>query len=110
MSDKRQFAKTDRTTLTRRPHRGLYDRELIYQILDESYICNVAYVHKGSPMVLPTGYRAHGRLHLYSRVEQEHHAECRPKWAGSECSCHIAGRDSSWPALSTIMRSTTEPS
>ncbi|MFV0295258.1 MAG: pyridoxamine 5'-phosphate oxidase family protein [Hyphomicrobiaceae bacterium] len=56
MPDDHQFPQTDRTKLTRRPHRGIYDREMIYKILDEDYMCNVAYVHNGSPMVLPTGY------------------------------------------------------
>ena len=62
MSNETQLAITDRTTLKRRPHRGIYDRDVIYGILDEGYICNVAYVHNGSPMVLPTGY---GRMGDY---------------------------------------------
>ncbi|WP_120499591.1 pyridoxamine 5'-phosphate oxidase family protein [Roseovarius sp. EL26] len=56
MSHATQIPVTDRTKLTRRPHRGIYDREAVHAILDESFMCNVAYLHKGSPMVLPTGY------------------------------------------------------
>ncbi|HEV2604607.1 MAG TPA: pyridoxamine 5'-phosphate oxidase family protein [Microvirga sp.] len=50
------FAPTPRTTLKRRPNRGLYDRALIHSILDDGFMCMVAYVHEGTPMVLPTGY------------------------------------------------------
>ena len=58
------FVPTDRTKLKRRPHRGIYDREVIHSILDEGFMCMVAYVHDGTPIVLPTGY---GRIgdHLY---------------------------------------------
>lgn len=53
---------TDRTTLKRRPHRGIYEKDAIRAILDEGFMCNVAYVHEGAPRVLPTGY---GRIDDY---------------------------------------------
>lgn len=56
MNQQNVLPTTDRTKLTRRPHRGIYDRDAIHKILDESFMCNVAYVHNGTPMVLPTGY------------------------------------------------------
>ena len=60
--NKTNFPKTPRTKLTRRPHRGIYDRETINLILDEGFMCMVAYVNEGSPMVLPTSY---GRIDDY---------------------------------------------
>lgn len=50
------FPKTERTTLKRLPKRGVYDRELIYGILDEGFICHVGFVVDGRPFVIPTGY------------------------------------------------------
>ena len=38
------FQPTERTTLKRLPKRGVYDRDLVYQILDEGFICHVGFV------------------------------------------------------------------
>lgn len=48
------IARTQRTTLRRRPARGSYDRELVNAILDEALICHVGFVVDGQPFVLPT--------------------------------------------------------
>jgi nitroimidazol reductase NimA-like FMN-containing flavoprotein (pyridoxamine 5'-phosphate oxidase superfamily) len=53
------FAPTERTTVKRLPKRGNYERETIYQILDEGFVCHVGFVVDGRPFVIPTGY---GRL------------------------------------------------
>jgi len=50
------FPRTERTTLKRLAKRGVYDRELVYQILDEGFICHVSFVVDGQPFVIPTGY------------------------------------------------------
>ena len=50
------FEKTERTTLKRLPARGVYDRELVYRILDEGLICHVGFAIEGRPFVIPTGY------------------------------------------------------
>jgi nitroimidazol reductase NimA-like FMN-containing flavoprotein (pyridoxamine 5'-phosphate oxidase superfamily) len=50
------FPKTERTTLRRLPKRGLYDRDLVYDILDEGFICHVSFADDGQPFVIPTGY------------------------------------------------------
>jgi hypothetical protein len=50
------FDPTPRTTLKRLPKRGVFDREAVYQILDEAFICHVSFVVDGQPFVLPTGY------------------------------------------------------
>ena len=50
------FPRTQRTTLKRLPKRGVYDRELVYRILDEGFICHVSFAVEGQPFVIPTGY------------------------------------------------------
>lgn len=47
---------TGRTALKRLPQRGSYDRSLIYEILDEGFVCHVGFVIDGQPRVIPTGY------------------------------------------------------
>ena len=60
------FSRTDRTTLKRLPARGVYDRELVYQILDEGFICHVGFAAGGQPFVIPTSYaRAEDRLFIH---------------------------------------------
>ena len=50
------FPQTERTTLKRLPKRGVYDRALVYEILDEGFICHVSFAVDGQPFVIPTGY------------------------------------------------------
>ncbi len=47
---------TARTTVRRLPKRGVYDKETIYSILDEGFVCHVGFVVDGQPFVIPTGY------------------------------------------------------
>ena len=50
------FPQTERTALKRLPKRGVYDRRLVYGILDEGFICHVGFAVEGQPFVIPTGY------------------------------------------------------
>lgn len=60
------FPKTKRTTLKRLPKRGLYDRNSVYAILDEGFICHVGFVVDDRPVVIPTGYaRVEDRLYIH---------------------------------------------
>jgi nitroimidazol reductase NimA-like FMN-containing flavoprotein (pyridoxamine 5'-phosphate oxidase superfamily) len=60
------FQPTERTTLKRLPKRAVYDRELVYQILDEGFICHVGFVIDGRPFVIPTGYaRVEDKLYIH---------------------------------------------
>ncbi len=45
---------TERTRVVREAHRGAYDRETIYKILDEAYVCHVGFATDGQPFVIPT--------------------------------------------------------
>ena len=57
---------TERTTLKRLPKRGEFDRECVYEILDEAFICHVGFVANGQPFVIPTGYaRIEDRLYIH---------------------------------------------
>jgi len=61
-----EFPKTERTTLKRLPKRGIYDRELVYGILDEGFICHVGFAVDGRTFVIPTGYaRVDDRLYIH---------------------------------------------
>src|SRR6266478_3354993 len=51
-----QFTPTERTKIRRKPDRGSYDRELIYSILDEAFVCHIAFIAYGLPFVVPTNY------------------------------------------------------
>jgi nitroimidazol reductase NimA-like FMN-containing flavoprotein (pyridoxamine 5'-phosphate oxidase superfamily) len=49
-----------RTRVVREPERGVYDREVLYRILDEGFICHVGFVVDGQPFVIPTSYGRSG--------------------------------------------------
>ena len=47
---------TPRPRVVREAHRGVYDRETAYQILDEGFLCHVGFAVEGQPFVIPTLY------------------------------------------------------
>jgi nitroimidazol reductase NimA-like FMN-containing flavoprotein (pyridoxamine 5'-phosphate oxidase superfamily) len=51
---------TERTRVVREAQRGVYDRESIYKILDEGFVCHVGFSVDGQPYVIPT---------LFARVD-----------------------------------------
>jgi nitroimidazol reductase NimA-like FMN-containing flavoprotein (pyridoxamine 5'-phosphate oxidase superfamily) len=62
----KSFAPTEQTTLKRLPQRGSYDRELVYQILDEGFVCHVGFAVDGQPFVIPTAYgRVGDKLYIH---------------------------------------------
>ena len=48
------FSPTERTRVVRESQRGSYDRETIYKILDEAFVCHVGFSADGQPYVIPT--------------------------------------------------------
>ena len=63
------FTPTERTKVRRKPDRGSYDRELIYSILDEAFVCHVGFIADGMPIVVPTNYvRVGDKLFLHGSV------------------------------------------
>ena len=55
-----QSVPTERTQVKRLPDRGAYDREIIYRILDDAFVCHVGFVVEGQPYVIPTNYGRSG--------------------------------------------------
>lgn len=51
---------TARTRVVREAHRGVYDRETAYRILDEGFLCHIGFVADGQPYVIPTSYGRSG--------------------------------------------------
>ena len=47
---------SDRTRVVREPQRAVYDREMIYKILDEGFVCHVGFTLDGQTFVIPTMY------------------------------------------------------
>jgi uncharacterized protein len=54
------YTPTARTRVVREAERGVYDRETVYRILDEGFICHVGFVMDGQPFVIPTAYGRSG--------------------------------------------------
>jgi len=55
-----------RTTVRRKPERGIYDAPTIEAILDAGFVCHAGFVEDGQPFVIPTLYaRVENRLYLH---------------------------------------------
>jgi uncharacterized protein len=50
------YQPTSRTKVRRLPERGSYDEASVHAILDEGFICHVAFTIDGQPYALPTAY------------------------------------------------------
>jgi nitroimidazol reductase NimA-like FMN-containing flavoprotein (pyridoxamine 5'-phosphate oxidase superfamily) len=60
------FTPTERTQVKRLPKRGAYDRETVFKILDEAFVCHVGFVVDGQPYVIPTNFGRSGEtLYLH---------------------------------------------
>lgn len=61
---------TIKTKISRLPKRGSYDPEVIHEILDEGFICNIAYSANDQPFIIPTGYcRIGDKLYIHGSVK-----------------------------------------
>jgi uncharacterized protein len=49
-------AMSERTRIMREPQRAVYDREVIYKILDEGFVCHMGFTADGQTYVIPTMY------------------------------------------------------
>jgi nitroimidazol reductase NimA-like FMN-containing flavoprotein (pyridoxamine 5'-phosphate oxidase superfamily) len=57
---------SDRTRVVREPQRAIYDREIIYKILDEGFVCHVGFTLDGQTFVIPTMYaRVHDAVYFH---------------------------------------------
>src|ERR1700720_1850566 len=82
------FTPTERTRVVREPHRGAYDRETIYKILDEGFVCHVGFSTDGQPFVIPT---------LYARVADSIY------FHGSAASRMLPGATAGIPVCITVI-------
>ena len=55
MNDK-VFKKTTLNTVKRLPKRGYYDKETIFGILDQHFVCHLSWVVDDQPFLIPTAY------------------------------------------------------
>jgi nitroimidazol reductase NimA-like FMN-containing flavoprotein (pyridoxamine 5'-phosphate oxidase superfamily) len=60
MTARTEFAQTPRTTLRRGAQRGSLERAVIEAILDEAFLCHVAFQHEGHPFCIPMAYARAG--------------------------------------------------
>ena len=73
-----EFQLTNKNRVKRHPERGAYDKERVYQIIDEALICHVAFVQDGEPFVIPTLHARHNEsilLHGASSSRLMRHIE-----------------------------------
>lgn len=64
-----QFPQTEKTSITRLPKRGEYDKDAVYAILDEALFCTVAFVRDQEPFQIPTGFcRLGDKLYIHGSV------------------------------------------
>src|SRR5260370_21001312 len=70
------FTPTERTRVVREPHRGVYDRQEIYKILDEGIVCHVGFIADAQPLVIPTLYARSADTHYF------HSSAARPMLGG----------------------------
>lgn len=60
------FTPTARTQVKRLPKRASYDRDVVFKILDEGFVCHAGFAADGQPFVIPTNYgRAGDVLYLH---------------------------------------------
>ena len=64
-----EFPKTERTSITRLPKRGVYEKETVFSILDEALYCTVAFVRENQPFQIPTGFcRIDDKIYIHGSV------------------------------------------
>jgi len=57
---------TTRTRVVREADRAVYDRETVYRILDEGFLCHAGFAVEGQPFVIPTSYgRKDANLYIH---------------------------------------------
>ena len=81
------FAFTGRTRVVREANRAVYDRDAIYKILDEGFVCHVGFATEGQAFVIPT---------MFARVDDHLY------FHGSAASRMLRGLSSGLPVCLTV--------
>ncbi len=55
-----EFEVTERNKVRRVPDRGAYDKESVYSIVDDAFICHVSFVQDNRPFIIPTLHARRG--------------------------------------------------
>jgi hypothetical protein len=76
------FPITDKTKITRLPKRGVYDKEVVYSILDEALFCTLAFVRDQQPYQIPTGFCRIGNQYISPTARAHSEDYDLPIWAG----------------------------
>jgi nitroimidazol reductase NimA-like FMN-containing flavoprotein (pyridoxamine 5'-phosphate oxidase superfamily) len=75
-----QFPVTDKTSITRLPKRGVYEKDAVYAILDEALVCTIAWAQEGQPYQIPTGFcRIGDRVYIHGSVGSHYMRELAAK-------------------------------
>lgn len=65
-----KFEINKRNKVVRVANRGAYDRESIYEVLDDGFLCHVSFIVDGQPFIIPTIYGREGdSLYLHGSVK-----------------------------------------
>ncbi len=74
------FPITNKTEITRLPKRGVYDKDIIYSILDEALVCTVSFAIENQPFQIPTGFcRINDKLYIHGSVGSHYMREIQSK-------------------------------
>jgi uncharacterized protein len=66
MNNPENLTPTQRSQIKRLPQRGNYERQIIYQILDEGLVCHLGFAVDNQPFVIPTAYgRVEDQLYIH---------------------------------------------
>src|ERR671933_519838 len=94
---------TERTRVTRVPDRAAYDPAVIRRILDEAYVCHLAFVERGYPVVTPTLLaRVDDHLYVHGSAASR---TLRALGSGIECCLNITHLDGLVLARSAVHHS-----
>jgi uncharacterized protein len=75
-----KFARTGKTSITRLPKRGVYEKETIYAILDEALFCTVSFVRENQAFQIPTGFcRISDEIYIHGSVGSSYMRELAEK-------------------------------
>jgi nitroimidazol reductase NimA-like FMN-containing flavoprotein (pyridoxamine 5'-phosphate oxidase superfamily) len=66
---KEEYPIDAKNKVKRAPKRGVYDKETVYKILDDDFLCHVGFVVNEQPFVIPTTYgRIGNKVYIHGAV------------------------------------------
>jgi nitroimidazol reductase NimA-like FMN-containing flavoprotein (pyridoxamine 5'-phosphate oxidase superfamily) len=59
-----------KSKIVRSPNRAHYDEVTLHAVLDDGFLCHVAYIFEGSPVIIPTAYvRKDNMIYLHGAAK-----------------------------------------